>query len=242
LQPIAQPLHHRAADEDAAFQRELALPADLPCHCGEQALFRGDGLCCRYFAAGNSRCRKCSLRGRASRTSVRRAPPADRRPRPRWVTPVQAERRADFAVDFARGTDLRQHARGDAEKREQLFVPCAGAEVVEHRARGVAGSVTCTWCWLVSFQMSHVSTVPKMRSARFRLRPGAGDVIENPRDLCRGEIGIQDEPGARWMSLSWPAARSSSHMPAVRRSCQTMALQTASPVCDPRRWWSRVDW
>ena len=69
--------------------------------------------------------------------------------------------------------------------------------------------------------------MPKASSPPARLRARAGHVVEHPGQLGAGEIGV-DAPArcAAERVLRSPAAFSASQRSAVRRSCQTMALQT----------------
>ena len=108
-QPVAQPLHHRAADEDAAFERVHRLAAELPGDGREQPVARRDrplaGVL-QHEAAGAvgvlrqprrhahlAEQRRLLIAGDAGDRDV-----------------ADAERGRDAAVDLARRADLRQHA------------------------------------------------------------------------------------------------------------------------------------
>ena len=59
----------------------------------------------------------------------------------------------------------------------------------------------------------------------------AGHVVEQPGELGAGEVGVEDQPGLLAEAAARGRARfSASHAGAVRRSCQTMALASGSPV------------
>ena len=78
--------------------------------------------------------------------------------------------------------------------------------------------------------------------ARFRQRPRALHVVEQPGDLGGGEIGIEQQAGLPASpSASWPALSGARQASAVRRSCQTMARWIGLPVrrsqtTDVSRW------
>ena len=73
-------------------------------------------------------------------------------------------------------------------------------------------SVTCTLP-PVSFQSSQESTVPKASSPDSRQLAGAGHVLEDPRNLGCGEIGVDQQAGAlldeRLVALASAVARRS---------------------------------
>ena len=58
----------------------------------------------------------------------------------------------------------------------------------------------------------------------------SGDMVEDPGDLGRGEIGIEQQPGRRPDQRLGALALSCAHSSAVRRSCQTIARWIGSPV------------
>ena len=90
-------------------------------------------------------------------------------------------------------------------------------------------SVMCR-AWPVSFQISHVSTVPKASlpaSARARA-PGTLSRIQ--RILLAEKYASMSRPVFAWIVSPAPSAFSRSQNSAVRRSCQTIALWIGSPV------------
>ena len=122
-------------------------------------------------------------------------------------------------------------ARGTSKQAEQLVVPVAGVDVEQQRARGVgdvgdvdarrrSGSrpASCRWCRRRA-----------RRLRRGRARPATWSRIQ--RDLGAGEVGVEHQAGllrGSWLRGRRLAARR--RAAAVRRSCQTMALWTGSPV------------
>ena len=108
-EPVAQPLHHRAADEDAAFERVLGLAADLPGDGREQPVARRDrplaGVLQQEAAGAVGVLRQP---GRHAHLAEQRRLLIAGDAGDRDV--ADAERRRDAAVDLARRADLGQHA------------------------------------------------------------------------------------------------------------------------------------
>ena len=95
----------------------------------------------------------------------------------------------------------------------------------------------------VRFQTSHESTVPKASSPRRRAPQAVGDVVQDPAQLGRREVGVEHETRlAPHQRARGRRRRSARHAPAVRRSCQTIAGATGRPSRAPRRRWSRAGW
>ena len=197
-QAVAQPLHYRAAGEDAPFQREL-LRTRLRRASGDQAALGRDRL-----AAGVQKQEAPGAVG-----VLRHA---------RLVAGLAEERRllvagdsgdGDFgaenvlrgrAVDMGGGKHLGKHRARHAEDSKQLLVPFAAVDVVEHGARGVARIRD------VELAARELPREPRVDGAEGELaalgaRAQAGDVVEQPLDLGRGEIRIDDEPGLRLNGL-----------------------------------------
>ena len=122
-------------------------------------------------------------------------------------------------------------ARGTRRMLEQLLVPVALVDVEQHGARGVrrVGDVGAA--------LGQLPGQPGVDGAEGELaalgaRARARDVVEQPGDLGAGEIRVEHQAGPlAGSSARRPAARSSLHIAAVRRSCQTMALAIGVPVC-----------
>ncbi len=103
--------------------------------------------------------------------------------------------RLRFAEDAAGRAHLGQHFSRHAEQPQQLGVPAAGVDVVEHRARGVAG---------IGGMDAPAGEVPQQPGvdgaegefAAGGARPCALHVIEQPAQLRAGEIRVGEQAGA----------------------------------------------
>ena len=104
-----------------------------------------------------------------------------------------AERRGHLAVDFARGTHLRQHARAARRAAAAARRPTRSrVDVEQHRARGVAGVGDVQRGRRSASRPASVSTVPNASSpASARARaPGTWSSIQ--AILRAGEVGVDD--------------------------------------------------
>ena len=127
--------------------------------------------------------------------------------------------------------DGRQHRRRHAEQRAQSRRPSAALPMSSSSVRDAL--VTSVACTLAAGQAPQQEAVDRAERqlALLGARARAGDVIEQPGDLRRGEIRIEHQAGARWISAArGPAVAASAQTSAVRRSCQTMALWIGRPV------------
>jgi hypothetical protein len=93
-----------------------------------------------------------------------------------------------------RRPDLRQRRARDAEQVQQLVVPVAGAQVVEHRARGVRGLGD-----VLAGELERQPGVDRAehRPARAGTLGEAVDLLQQPLDLRRREVRVEDQPGGR---------------------------------------------
>ena len=123
---------------------------------------------------------------------------------------------------------VRQQRARHTEQLEQFVVPAAGVDVVEQRARGVAG-VGDVGAAAAEAPRHPVSTVPKASSASARPR-APGMLSSSHRSLVPEKYGSIRRPVLRRTSASAPAPRSSSQYSAVRLSCHTMAGATGTEV------------
>ena len=137
-EPVAQPLHHRAGDEDAAFQRVLGVRSRCgtppwSAACCASGTGRSPGVH-QHEAAGavgilGHAGRRCSA-GRtarpAGRPPCRRSGCGRRGYRP-WLS-------ATRPLDALTSGSI---CRGTRNKSQQFLVPAAGVDVEEQRARGV---------------------------------------------------------------------------------------------------------
>ena len=220
---VAQPLDGGAGHEDRRLERVVHAVADPPGDRRQQALLRGRRARRRRSRARSCRCRRCSCRARARGRPGRRARPAGRR---RSRPPARCRRtRVGLAVARARsgaapGSDVGRHA----EQLAQLGVPprACGCRTAACATRSSSRSRACR----SACSTSHESIVPKRR--RSASTPPS---FTQPLDLRAREVRVEHEPGA----LAERAARarpprSSSQRAAVRRSCQTSARWSGSPV------------
>jgi hypothetical protein len=150
--PVAEPLDHRARDEDGAFEREGGLAVELVGDGGEEPVLRHDrrvpGVEEREAAGAvggfQHPGREAGLPHGGGLLVARDA--EDRDFPPEEVGPRHAE--VGGAV-----LHLGQHGEGDVEEAADLLVPAAFAQVVEERAGGVRG-------------VRHVARPPVMRQMR----------------------------------------------------------------------------
>ena len=91
--------------------------------------------------------------------------------------------------------DLGQHRTRDAEESEQLVVPGARIDVEQQRPRGVGGVGDVN---LAVGQAPEQKAVDRAEGqvAAFRFSARAGNIVENPGDFGRREIGIEQQAGA----------------------------------------------
>ena len=115
------------------------------------------------------------------------------------------------------------------EELEQLVIPVACLDVVEHRAAGVGriGDVD-----LAAGQFPDQPRIDRAEGelARLGVGPRALDVVENPPQLCCRKNRRRSPGRSSSDRSSRPSFFIWSQKPAVRRSCQTMAWPTGSPV------------
>ena len=187
---------------------------------------RGDRPLARCSAAGSSRCRRCSSPCRATCTSARRAPPADRPRCPRSgrrPTPSVVETSPYTSLD---GAHLRQHlSAGCRSNLSSSSSHSQRVDVEQHRARRVGhiGDVRRAARELPDQPAVDRAErqLPGFRLSRARPARCRGST----RILLAGKIRVDDQAGAFADELL--VARPASvdrRSPAVRRSCQTIAL------------------
>ena len=111
--------------------------------------------------------------------------------------------RVESAVLLRVGNRLREHTHRDMQRRAKLGVPLQCMYVEEHGARGVAvvGHVRPA--------AGQIPDEPCIHRAEKKLAPlgafsRAGNVIENPAQLCAGEVGVDQKPGL-FADLLFPA-------------------------------------
>src|SRR5262245_16639880 len=190
---VANPLHDGAADDDAPLERVLRAPADLPRHGGHEPLLRARRLRADVLeqeAAGAVGVLRHA--GPLAHLPEERRLLIARKARNRHA--LDAERRRRGRVHLARRSYERQHALRHVEDPQQLVVPLQRVNVEQHRPRRVAdvGDV----CRVVGQLPDEPGVDGAERElAGRRPRAGARHVVEQPADLARGEIGVDEQAG-----------------------------------------------
>ena len=99
-----------------------------------------------------------------------------------------------MAVHLAGGTHLRQHRRRDPEEIQQLGIPLQRVDIEQHGARciGDIGHMH-----LPAGEVPHQPAVHGTEPQVSRIGHGtrSGNVLQDPPDLGRAEIRIDDQPG-----------------------------------------------
>ena len=133
LETVAQPLHHRSADEDAPFEGVVDLVADLPGDGRQQVVFRGDGLFAAVHQQEAARAVGVFHRSRldAHLSEQGRLLVAGDTRDGDFVGEDRGFRRS---VNLARRAHLGHHRRRNVEQLQQLLVPLQRADVEQHRA------------------------------------------------------------------------------------------------------------
>ena len=101
----------------------------------------------------------------------------------------------DGRVDLTRGAHVRHHREWNLEQVEKLAVPRAGMNIEEHGAGGIADVGG------MEFALRQFPDQPGIHGTEGEFAglgegAGAGDVIEDPGDFRRGEIGVDQQSGA----------------------------------------------
>ena len=101
---------------------------------------------------------------------------------------------ARLAKDAGAGAHLGHHRGGDAKEGEELLVPAALVDVVEHRATGVGGVGRVHQAAREHPDKPRVHRA-KEQLARLRALARAGDVLQNPGDLAGREVRVGQKAG-----------------------------------------------
>ena len=192
-EPVAQPLHGRAGDEDRCLERVRARVADAP-----RQRRHKPGRRRRHGEARVQQHERAGAVGVLAHARIHARLPEQRG----LLVPRRARQRRGVAVQrlrtgVAEDPGARQHARqrplGNPEQLQQLGVPAPGVNVVQHRARGVGA-------------VGHV--LPRELEGKPRVdgaeHGAAGehalaqavDVFEQPLDLGGAEVRVEHQPGA----------------------------------------------
>src|SRR5947199_9498455 len=80
----------------------------------------------------------------------------------------------------------------NSEEFEEFSIPLAGVDIEEHGSRSIADVSR------VEFALHQLPDEPGVDRAERQLAgvgesAGAGYVVEDPRDLCRGEVGVDKQ-------------------------------------------------
>ena len=192
-EPVPQPLHRRAGDEDRAFQRVGPLAVQLPGDGRQQPVLGED----RHVAGIQQREAAGAIGG--FQHPRREAGLPQRR---RLLVPRHAADRHRRAQHLRRGhaefggavPHLRQDRRRDVEQPQQLRVPGAAGDVEQQGPRRI-GRIR---------RMHPATGQPPQQEAvhraegqlpALRLGPRARHVVQQPGQLGRGEIRVRQQPG-----------------------------------------------
>ena len=201
-EPVAQPLHRGAGDEDRALQRIGALAAELVGDGGQQPVLRGDRR-----IAGVQQGEAAGAIGRFHHARPE-AGLADGR---RLLVAGDAADRDGAAEQDARWCRTRRRSR--APPAASAVGTRCSAHIVVHQApalmskSSVREALVASVAWTrppVRRQSRKLSTVPKASSPRSARLARAGDVVEQPGDLGAGEIGVEQQAGGGGDRLGMP--------------------------------------
>ena len=193
-EPIAKPLHRRPGDEGAALERVAEAVADVPGDRREQATARGRRTLPSVReeetagAVGVLRLARTKA-GLAEEGRLLVADdPGDRDGRAEM-------RRLGRGRDAARAHRRREQRAREVERAQQLVVPGSAVDVEDERPRRVRDGRN------VSASAAEPPHQPRVdRSAEQLAAFGAGlrarNLVEDPADLRRREVRVDDEPGA----------------------------------------------
>ena len=193
LHLVAQPLHHRAADEYAALERVARLPVHAPADRRDQIVLRAHRILARVHQ--NEAARAIGVFAHAgcktALTEQRRMLIA----RQRRNRDLAAENLPVQIADYLRGIDdLRKQLRRNVHRLQELVVPALLVNVVKHRARrvGRVGHVH-----VIRRQVPGEEAVDRAEAelAVRRALARAGNGIQHPLQLRSGEIRIRNQAG-----------------------------------------------
>ena len=242
LQAVAQPLHHRPADEDAAFERELGRRRRLRGAGRDQAVRAGleprAGVHQHEAAGAVGVLRQPGLEARLAeqRALLVAGDATDRQRRAEPARPSRGRRRGWTGAPAA------APRRGTSSDRQQLGVPGVVVHVQHQRARGVAdvGRVK-----LAAGQHPHQPGVDGAEGelAAFGGSARAGHVVEDPLQLGAREVGVDDQAGLGAEGVGAARARAARRRsarragPARRSRCRRARRSGGSTPA-----WSRAGW
>ena len=193
LDAVAQPLHGRAGDEDAALHRVADLAVQAVADRGQQAVLRhhrGGAGVLDHEATGAI--------GALDHAGLE-AGLADQRG---LLVAGHAQHRDSGAEQFGLGAaeiggaveHLRQQAARNVEQRQQLLVPLLAVDVEQQGARGIAGVGAMRLATAQTPQQEAVDGAEAQFAALGALA-GARHAVENPAQLGGGKVGVDQQAG-----------------------------------------------
>src|SRR5664280_2490061 len=196
FQPVPEPLHGGAPDEDAALEGVGEGAAEIPGDGREQAVFRGDrvppGVEEQKTAGAVGVLREAGPVASLPEEG-RLLIPRDARDRDLRSCRSAERRQSDH---FRGGDDAGQDFSRNVEEREELVVPCPGVDVVKQRPACIRG------VGHVHGPIRELPDEPRVDRAEGELAPLRANtrprqVVEQPLQLRAGKIGVEDEAGLR---------------------------------------------
>ena len=188
---VPNPLHQRAGDRHASLEGVVGrLSLELECHGGDEAVF---GL---HDVAPRVHEQKAARPVRVLRLA---RPEAGLTHQGRLLVPQDSGHRyardgiqGRASIDFAAGSDLRQDLPRYSKGAQQLRVPVKSPQTHQLSAAGV-GRVRNVQARQVPKQEG--IDIAEHNLARFGLLARARDMVQQPADLQRAEVGRQRQPG-----------------------------------------------
>ena len=225
---IAQPFDEAAGDEHRAFERVSPFAAELVQHRAEQAVLPNAASPRPGWRARTRRCRKSPWCRRGARQPwpIVAACWSPARPQIGIAAPNSVVEPNRPALSVTSGSAPTRHA----EQLAQALVPARAASSGSSRVRlalPASGQVRAGQLEgqpaLDRAEGQPPGSAPR-RPRRARCRAASASWWPRSRDRAAGR-------SARVPRSSCPASRSAAQKSAVRRSCQTSARASGSPVC-----------
>ena len=188
---VAQPFHRRAGDEDAAFEGERRFTAHAVAHRGEQPRLRqhlgGAGVrhheAARAVGALRHANVETALADERRLLIAGHAEDGDLRAQPTRLADSEVR---DGILHFG------QHGHGHVEVVQQRVAPSVAGDVVELRAGGVGGVRA------VALAAREPPDEEGVHGAKAQFTGGGAaaevSLVEQPRELRAGEVGIDQQP------------------------------------------------
>ena len=191
-QPVAQPLYHASAHEDAALEGIRHAPAKAQGDGGKQIVGRGDGFLATVHQEEAARAvgilhtarLGAELAEEGCLLVARNAPDGHR---------LTEERGLSMAIHLAARPHLGHQRPWDVEEAQQFLVPLQGVNIKQHRARGVGGIGDVQ---SAARELPYEPRVHRAEAQPSLLSPlaGAGHMVEHPFYLRSAEVGVDNQP------------------------------------------------